>query len=110
MKEFIEKLISKLEELTHDNPMVTSNYILRKDAISSVNKLAEEYNNGWIPCSERMPEKTDDYLCQVGNWCMVLPYRKGQNAFLNKEGGPIDVVAWQPLPELYKEVGDKNNI
>lgn len=75
-----------------------------------VNKLAEEYNNGWIPCSERMPEKTDDYLCQVGNWCMVLPYRKGQNAFLNKEGGPIDVVAWQPLPELYKETGDKNNI
>ena len=45
MKEFIEKLIGRLEEVRHDNPMITRNYILRKDAIEIVNQLAEEYNN-----------------------------------------------------------------
>ena len=29
-------LIERLEELTHDNPMVTSNYILRKEAIETL--------------------------------------------------------------------------
>ena len=43
MKEFVEKLICGLEELTHDNPMVTNNYILRNDAISIANQLAEEH-------------------------------------------------------------------
>ena len=47
MKDFIEKLIGRLEELTHDNPMITRNYILRKEAIKIINQLAEEYKGGF---------------------------------------------------------------
>lgn len=27
--------------------------------------LTQQLNNGWIPCSERLPDKTDEYLCTV---------------------------------------------
>ena len=33
------------------------------DAIEIVKQEAEKYNNGWIPCSERMPE--DKQTCLV---------------------------------------------
>lgn len=32
----MERIVERLGELKHDNPMVTSNYILRKDAIEIV--------------------------------------------------------------------------
>lgn len=54
MKEFIDKLIERLEErkfgcLAHRQfiPQV----VKLDDVISIVNKLAQEYNDGWIPCS-----------------------------------------------------------
>lgn len=113
MNEFIEKLIGRLEKLTHDNPMVTSNYILRKDAINAVNQLAEEYklfgnseqvNGGWIPCDENLPNhnqtvifQTEDGMVETGyydvneDWCVNDSYFP--NAFR--------FIAWQPLPEPY---------
>ena len=39
----IEKILEKLKVLTHNNPMVTDNYILRKDAIEIVQEVAKEY-------------------------------------------------------------------
>lgn len=44
--EFAKALSSRLEELTHDNPMVTSNYILRKEAIEIADQLAEQLKEG----------------------------------------------------------------
>lgn len=106
MKEFIEKLISKLEELTHDNPMVTSNYILRKDVISSVNELAEEYNNGWIPCSERLPEGNKEVLvCTNAGQIDVDYYGEYIKDFIGLKGTEQHAIAWQPLPVPFKKVG-----
>ena len=39
----IEKILERLEVVTHDNPMVTDKYILRKDAIQIVQEVAKEY-------------------------------------------------------------------
>ena len=135
MKEFINKLIDRLEELTHDNPMVTSNYILRKDAIEIVNQLAEEYkdlaicnlkspcyykrndivnpiNDGWIPCSKRLPEENGKYLVCVSN-----PTRNSKNCIFTfwyneydkefeKEHDLDYVLAWQPIPAPYQPKGE----
>ena len=68
MKEFIEKLIGRLEEKIEekcieaaDKGNVFSDYSYKvqafKEAIEIVNQLAEEYKGGWIPCSERLPEE-----------------------------------------------------
>lgn len=74
MNEFIEKLIGRLEdrikynELCHEefpNAKMSLIYEVQinayKNAISIVKQLAEEYNGGWIPCSERLPECENKY-------------------------------------------------
>ena len=85
MKEFVEKLIGRLEEQQAEaenemHRLRSGDYVLPcsyditdikeiasesfKESIEIVNELAEEYgkdtnvtsNNGWISCSERLPE------------------------------------------------------
>lgn len=39
-----------------------------KEAIEIVKQTAAEYNNGWIPCSERLPEEGGYYLVTYHGW------------------------------------------
>ena len=62
----------------------------------------------WIPCSERLPDKKDDYLCSY-NWCAVADiceYDPDRNewGFFYDGGWKVvsNVIAWMPLPEPYK--------
>ena len=62
----------------------------------------------WIPVGERLPEKQDCYLVTTkwkGNYSgdvyietNMAVYREKQ-----KEWDCVDVIAWMPLPEPYKE-------
>lgn len=62
----------------------------------------------WIPCSERLPDKKDDYLCSyngcaVADICEYDPDRNEWGFFY--DGGwkvVSNVIAWMPLPEPYK--------
>ena len=74
-------------------------------AIEIVNQLAEESNNGWIPCSERLPSKKQVVLANVsysnpsinnGNHVIISEYR-GEDFWHNGI-----IIAWQPLPAPYK--------
>ena len=90
-------------------------------------------NNGWIPVSEKLPEDDDMrfYMCIVENHEEDLPmfcqydgeygfgfwhdiYDSESLGFVdtefntNDELGYEKVVAWQPLPEPYKEEVDEN--
>ena len=65
MKEFIDKLIGRLEELKTealDKWDGGASHRAYSKAIDIANELAEEYNNGWIPCSERLPEAEERVL------------------------------------------------
>lgn len=72
MKEFIDKLIERLEEERKIAYNTYMNYEMKVDlgrafgaerAIDIVNQLAEEYKGGWIPCSERLPQvETEVYI------------------------------------------------
>lgn len=67
-------------------------------------------NNGWIPCSERLPEIRKDVLAVVkyngfmgmyGTW-MRIGHLESDNEWLGDcIGGKV--IAWQPLPEPYRE-------
>lgn len=73
----------------------------------------------WIPVSERMPQKTDYYLIQYSREVcpdeMAVAFYSVEEAELDSnyswEFKPIadckEVIAWQPLPELYEERGRK---
>ena len=105
MKEFIEKLIGRLEEVSipiYDEDVKAEGKVIYTDiAINIINKLAEEHNNGWIACSERLPEANQKVLtCDKDGWISVnvnMPYIGVRNDF---ECGYY--VAWMPLPPPYK--------
>ena len=67
MQAVFEKIIEELEKLdvkaikrykggTFGDYEGTDYYIKKSDAIEIVKQEAEQYNNGWVPVSERMPD------------------------------------------------------
>ena len=97
------------------------------DAIEIVKQEAEKYDNGWISASERLPEERDWYLAvfeEVDTGFIGIPYiaeylMGARTMYTTKdgwiirnctdiEGGSLEYyknlkcVAWQPLPQPYK--------
>ena len=131
MKEFVEKLIGRLEnrikynELCHKefpNAKMSFTYEVQinayKNAIEIVNQLAEEYNNGWIPCSERLPigegyrKKIDGvyYYKQIvtttndSDVSMCIGwYDQEDKQWYDIEGLPYHPIAWMPPIEPYQK-------
>jgi len=108
MKEFIDKLIERLEE-EHERcinryGIVGGNAPAMevKQCMDIVNELAEEYKGGWISVNERLPKKK--------TWVLVT--RKSgvvDIEMLSTKGwiSKIDeVIAWCELPAPYTE-GEK---
>ena len=124
MKEFVKKLIGRLEELRTCSDFGTCNHCQNRwcpmelleadEVIKIVNQLAEEYNNGWIPCSERLPNK-EEYLKDDGRFIVTDGNRIYMTHFdiyeTQKFGVPQlngfcedkCVVAWQPLPAPFQK-------
>ena len=74
-----------------------------------VQEVAEEYNNGWNPCSDGLPDDfmSMEYLTTVNghfypeiNYYCVANHKWFSSRKTTKE---VDVIAWKPLPEPYKE-------
>ena len=116
-KEF-EKILERLDatnDIAQDDSVaeIVSTRIWNKAihrAKQIVKEVAEEYNDGWIACSERLPE--DDYICIVTveypNNKTMVDYgwfdRKGVCWFVGmQEFRTSNILALQPLPEPYKE-------
>ena len=93
---------------------------MRVIAKQIVQEVAEEYNNGWIPCSERLPEE-DDTLYLVSykkiffdksfyfyDIAYLYTFPNGNRYWVSAKSDNVrqvsKVSAWQPLPEQYKEV------
>lgn len=84
---------------------------------AKLDELAEEVgelaNQGWIPCSERLPEDGQTVLAYIGgrhNSCNYLcachTVEEYTDRWRNARTGfaiLCEVIAWMPLPELYKE-------
>ena len=91
-----------------------------------VKELAEEYNNGWIACSERLPEESGYYLVTYHDWSDGNFLPKYDDTYVRRLHYQIsehfvgwnypknvddraendchkEVIAWQPLPEPFKE-------
>ena len=132
MKKSIEKIIEKLEEyrdenlVEHDSEMANHckqdcndindcTLCVWDKAIEIVKQEAEKFvpdtnvgNNGWIPCSEKLPELRQDVLVTVkytgfmgmhGYWIQTGHMEAENDWWGNCAGG--EVIAWQPLPEPY---------
>ena len=88
-----------------------------KEMLEIVQEVAEEFatdtnvgTNGWIPCSEKLPELRQNVLVTVkytgfmgmhGYWIKTGHMEVENDWWGDCAGG--DVIAWQPLPEPFKE-------
>ena len=139
MKKLIEKIIEKLEEIQIENTCSDCPHKEKCDevqenisdettdlcgatikalAIEIVKQTAAEYNNGWIPCSVRLPDEAFGCLVTVMDcnpstqteFENILPYFVGYDGETwNDADGeeiPFEVIAWQPLPQPYQPKGE----
>ena len=81
------------------------------EVMREIDRLAVEYNNGWIPCSERLPEEYGEYIVwwtdiTKSKYYEIVEYEPS-NGWIGDipqaVEGKYSVIAWQPLPEPYKE-------
>ena len=81
-------------------------------------KEIEENHNGWISCSEQLPEEAFGCLVTImdcepstqTDFENILPYFVGYDGETwNDADGkeiPFEVIAWMPLPEPYQPKGE----
>ena len=131
MKKVFEKIIEKQKELFQDLNVIEvlshvdfdstiqnslENFLkaITNEAIKIVKQEAEKYNNGWIPCSEKLPELRKDVLVTVkytgfmgmhGYW-IKTGHMEAENDWCGDCAGG-EVIAWQPLPKPFQK-GDNN--
>lgn len=109
----VDRVVEELREFLI-NYGVPENSRVHQRIIKIVKQEAEQYNNGWIPCSDRLPEEkinpiTKDYYVypvtyRNENIEDVRYYSYGNGHWHHCLQIMDDfVVAWQPLPEPFKE-------
>ena len=85
------------------------------DAIEIVKQGAEKFgtdtnvgSNGWIPCSERLPEYGEVVMCSCTNNGITISCitHKGVKPSKSVRFGQHSVIAWQPLPQPYQPKGE----
>lgn len=125
MNKAFEKILKRLEELIEESYYSATegnrNARIKNRAYHKVKQIvqevAEEYNGGWIACSERLPEETEKlYLVTykkfiLGNFryfmdiAYLSPLPDGTLEW-RSEKAPVTrkVEAWQDLPEEYKSI------
>ena len=79
-----------------------------KEMIEIVHEVAEEYKGGWIPCSKQLPEENQQVILQdfYGNITIEkMKTADGIEGFSDGDwwSSANNYVAWQPLPEPFKE-------
>ena len=135
MNKAFEKILERLSNINRvvktDEDAEWNRAIYKSTEI--VQEVAEEYNGGWIPVSERLPEERDWCLAvfeEVDTGFIGIPYiaeyLMGNHTIATTEDGWIihnctDIeheyaeyykklrcVAWQPLPEPYEAESEDN--
>lgn len=93
-----DEAVEAIEELSRENESLAN----------SVNEASDILRRRWIPVTERLPEKSGDYLVYSigGTWNQVsnieIMFCDGKRFFTSSFYCPI---CWMPLPELPKDGG-----
>lgn len=102
-------LISRSELLGKFTAML----IFSSDRVVLIENVIEQIQNAptveerpqgeWIPVSERLPEQNGYYITTCRDICENRVHTVGFDG-VRKKWGRGGVIAWQPLPEPYKQI------
>lgn len=96
MQEVFEKIINRFKKLKGSDALAN---MFISDVIKVIQQKAADYNDGWIPCSERLPEES---LNSVIGWdsyrerCVFVQYLQGQWKLGNWEA--VNITHWMNMP------------
>lgn len=109
----LESSSCKVYKLIKPNIEDVAEFNAYKKCIEIVKEVAEEYNGGWIPCSERLPEPNQKVIVTYMDRYIGGSYGvcEGQYVYILNSwdisdymsDDDFEVLAWQPLPEPYKD-------
>ena len=125
-KQYFQKFYEADGKTEEDECINKATQLAFDDAKNIVQEVAEEYNGGWIPCSERLPEESGYYLVTYHDWSDGNFLPKYDDTYVRRLHYQIsehfvgwnypknvddraendchkEVRAWQPLPEPFKE-------
>lgn len=69
---------------------------------ATISKTESVRNDGWIPVEERMPKELERVIAWDRYRKRTIIVRYACGAFVyNYYTEPLDIIAWQPLPEPY---------
>ena len=105
----VEKVVEELEmEMKASSGYSAERVSAFSRAIEIVKQEAEQYNNGWIPCSERLPKYGEVVMCSCTNSGITISCitHKGVKPSKSVRFGQHSVIAWQPLPLPYHPKGE----
>lgn len=109
-KSYHEELLSQREDYEIQKMYCDEELNWIRDIIRSHMDNVPDNSAGWIPVSERLPETREGCLVTVrytgflgmhGIWVKTGHIENNGEWFGDCIGG--EVIAWQPLPEPYKE-------
>ena len=75
----------------------------------AISALEQQLTNGWIPVSDKPPAKHEEVMACNKDGLITIGYIRKREGYYTCEHLPFvteDIVAWQPLPEPYKEVSE----
>ena len=111
-KEF-EKILERIDSYIEDAKSEGDFSYIKPFEIAkiAVQEVAEEYNGGWIPCSERLPEKNGMYLCtqntnDLATNKKIIRVSTELVEFYDgkwRRAKNLVITHWQPKPEPFKE-------
>lgn len=106
-KKLIEDLKVQFDALyREDGELIYSDHVIIGDDVDAIIKLvnSQPQVGGWIPVSERLPKEYETVIGVTDlNYYCIAVYCK-QHGFRSMDVGvESDIIAWQPLPEPYKE-------
>jgi len=102
------------EDADYDKAIISPKFLC--DTVDTLVMDFVPQNNGWIPCSERLPEETECYFvtwrdratCKC--YVEITEYDASSQEWLDCicQAGLLgyDIIAWQPLPAPYQPKGE----
>lgn len=108
-KQYFQKFYEADGKTEEDKYINKATQLAFDDAKNIVQEVAEEYNGGWITCSERLPECGIKVLVQYGcGRINIEECKKNTDGIIGFYDGNYwsnadNYISWRPLPEPYKE-------